>query len=78
MAVRVFPRVSRQAHLSADKGDGTMIPGTVHRFPGIYLTAEENPGKPQFGDRLMKAVRLVIASKEVGRITQNVRKGLLH
>ena len=55
-----------------------MIPGAVHRFPGIYLTAEENPGKPQFGDRLMKAVRLVIASKEVGRITQNVRKGLLH
>ena len=27
--------------------------------------AEENPGKPQLGDRLMKAVRPVIASNGV-------------
>ena len=33
-----------------------MILGAVHRSPGIYLTAEENPGKPQLGDCLMKAV----------------------
>ena len=25
--------------------------GAVHRSPGIYLTAEENPGKPQIEDR---------------------------
>ena len=28
-----------------------MIPGTVYRSPGIYLKAEENPEKPQLGDR---------------------------
>ena len=28
----------------------------MHRSSGIYLTAEGNPGKPQLGDRLMKAV----------------------
>jgi hypothetical protein len=25
-----------------DRGDNEMIPGAVHRSPGIYLTAEEN------------------------------------
>ena len=30
-----------------DKCDNKMIPGAVHRSPGICLTAEENPGKPQ-------------------------------
>ena len=50
-------RVSRQSSLSAnDKGDNDMIPGAVHRSSGIYLTAEENPGKSQLGDCLMKAV----------------------
>ena len=44
-------RVSRQSHiLGNDKGDNEMIQGTVHRYPGIYLTAEENPGKPQLED----------------------------
>ena len=33
-----------------DKGYTEVIPGTVHRSPGIYLKAEENPGKPQLGD----------------------------
>ena len=33
-----------------------MIPGAVHRSPGICLTAEENPGKPQLGDSLMKGL----------------------
>jgi hypothetical protein len=28
------------------KDDNEMILGAVHRSPGIYLTAEENPGKP--------------------------------
>ena len=32
---------------------------------GIYLTAEENPGKPQLGDRLMKAVRPSMGSLTV-------------
>ena len=44
-----------------DKGDSEMIPGAVHRSPGICRTAEEYPAKPQVGDRLMKAVHLVIA-----------------
>ena len=48
-----------------DKGDNEMIPGAVHRSPGICLTAEENPGKPQLGDRLMKVVQLVIVSNGV-------------
>ena len=34
-----------------DKGDNDMIPGAVHRFPLIYLTAAENPGKSKLGDR---------------------------
>ena len=38
-----FARVSCQSTNEA-------IPGVVHRSPGIYLTAEENPGKPQLGD----------------------------
>ena len=37
----------------------------MHRSPGIYLRAEENPGKPDLGDCLMKSVRPVIASNEV-------------
>ena len=52
-----LPRVSRQSCLSANnKGDNEMIPGAVPRSPDIYLTIEENPGKLQLGDRLMKAV----------------------
>ena len=52
--------VSRQSYLSAnDKGDNEMIPEAVHRSV-ICLTAEENPGKPQPGDRLMNVVRPVI------------------
>ena len=38
--------------------DNEMIPRVVHRSPGIYPMAEEN----QVEDRLMKAVRGVIAS----------------
>ena len=37
-----------------DKGDNEMTLGPVHRSPGICLKAEENPGKPQLGDHLMK------------------------
>ena len=39
----------RQSRLSdSNKGD-EMIPGAVHRSPGVYLTTEENSGKPQLG-----------------------------
>jgi hypothetical protein len=31
-------------------GDNDMTPGSVHRSPGIYLTAEKNPGNPQLED----------------------------
>ena len=33
------------------QGDNEMVPATMNRSPGIYLTAEENPGKSQLGDR---------------------------
>ena len=45
-------RLLRQPRLSAnDKGDNEMIPGAVYISPDIYLTPEEDPGKPQLGDR---------------------------
>ena len=37
-------------------GDNEMTLGAVYRSPGIFLTAEENPRKPQLGDRLMKGL----------------------
>ena len=36
--------------------DNEMTQGAVLRSPGIWLTAEENPGKPQLEDRLMKGL----------------------
>jgi hypothetical protein len=39
-------------------------PGVVHRS-SIYLMAEENPGKPQLGDHLIKIVQPVIISNGV-------------
>ena len=44
-----------------DKGD-EMISGALHRYSSVYVIAEENPEKPQQGDRLMKAMQPVIAS----------------
>ena len=55
-----LPRVSYQ--LANDKGDNEMIPEPMHKSPVSYLMAEENPGKSQLGDCLMKAVTPVIAS----------------
>ena len=52
-----------------DKDDNKMIPGAVHRSPGIYLMDEENPGKPQLEDNMKKIVQPVI-----GRIAHNVRE----
>ena len=45
LAEGYFPRVSRQSR------DNEIISGAVQRSPGIYFTTEENPGKPQLGDR---------------------------
>ena len=39
-----------------DKGDNEMLPEAVHRSPGICLTDEENLGKPQLEDCLMKGL----------------------
>ena len=58
--------MSRHSRLSVNgKCGNEMIPGVVLRSPGICLTAEENPGKPQVGDRLNKAVRPVITSNGI-------------
>ena len=38
----------RVSHVSPnDKGGNEMKLGAVPRYPGIYLTAEVNPGKPR-------------------------------
>ena len=64
-----------------DKGDNETILGSVHISPDICLTAEENPGKPQLGDRLMKGLcdqsspqMGPFPTNEGGRIAQHVRK----
>ena len=49
----IAPSVTSVAN---DKGDNEMVPGAVHRSLSICLTAEENPGKPQLGDCLMKGL----------------------
>ena len=48
------PSVMLVTSVANDKDDNEMILGAVHRSPGICLTAEENPIKPQLGDHLMK------------------------
>ena len=51
-------QVSRESRLSAnDKGDNEMKLVAVDRYPGIYLTDEENPRKHQIEDRLINAER---------------------
>ena len=48
------PRVASVTSVPNDKDDDDeMILGAVHRSPGICLTAEENPRKPQLGDLLL-------------------------
>ena len=55
--------VSRQSHLSAIyKDDNQMIPEVVHRSPGIYIRADENPEISHLGDRLLKNAQQVFAS----------------
>ena len=38
-----------------------MILGAVQRSPGIYLAVDENPGKPQLGDRLLKGMYFLLS-----------------
>ena len=59
-----------------------MILGAVHRSPGIYFTAEENPGKPQLGETVDEGSANShilkwgpLPPNEVGRIAQHVKKG---
>ena len=61
-----LPRVSRQS--PNDKGDNEVKPRALHRSPGNCLKAEENHGKPQLGDRLIRDVWPVIASNGVTRL----------
>ena len=76
------PSVTSVTSVANDKGNKEMILGTVHRSPGICLTAEENPRKPQIGDSLIKG-RCDQSSpqmgylflNEVGRIAQHDWKG---
>ena len=52
---QLSPSDASVTSVANDKGDNEkMILGAVHRSPDICLTAEENPRKPQLGDRLMK------------------------
>ena len=78
----LLPRVSRQSHLSiSDESFNEVVPGALHISLGICLTAEENPEKPQLGDRMMKTVRPVIVWNGVPYLqmrsvgSQHVRKG---
>ena len=51
-----LPRVSSQSRRSLMIRVIMNYPGAVHRSPGICLTAEENPRKPQLGNRVMKGL----------------------
>ena len=66
LAYGPLPRVPCQSLLSAnDHGVNEIKMETVHRSPGNCLKAGEKPAKSLLGDRLMKAMRLVIASNGV-------------
>ena len=64
-----LPRVSSQS--VNDKGDNEKIPGVVHRYPGSFLTAEENPGEPQLGDRRSRLWDQ--SSPKMGSLTSKMR-----
>ena len=76
-----MPRVSRQSRLSLMINVIMMILGTPHRSPGIYLKAEENPGKPKLetvDEGCANIHRLKwrpLPPNRIGRIAQHVRKG---
>ena len=46
------PSVASVTSVANNKADNEIILGAVHRSPGICLTDEKNPRKPQLGDRV--------------------------
>ena len=76
-----LPQASRM--LANHKGDNEVIVRTTHTYPRICLTAKENPGKLQLGDRWWKLCdqssitldRVPYLQMRSGRIAQYVRKG---
>ena len=58
------PSVASVTSVANAKGDNEMILGAVHRSPGIYLTAEENPRNLRISSD-EGAVRPVIVSNGV-------------
>ena len=64
------PSVILGMSVANDKGDNEIIPEAVHISPGICLTAEENPRKPQLGDCLMKRL-CDQSSPQMGPLTAN-------
>ena len=63
---RPLPRVSRQSRLSAnDKGYNDMIPGVVHRSPGICLKLRKSSENLSNRPSDEGAVRSVIGSNKV-------------
>ena len=78
------PSVTSVMLVANDKDDNEIIPRDVHRSPDICLTAEENPVKPQLGDRLMKGLcdqsssqMGFLSTNEVDRSAHHVRRGEL-
>ena len=71
------PSVASVTSVANDIGDNEMILGAGHRSPGMYLTAEENPRKPQLKGLFDQSSPQMgpFPSTEVGRIVQHVRKG---
>ena len=58
-----FPRqrplassVTSVTSVANNEGDNKIILGAVHRPPWFCLASEENSGKPQLGDHLMKGL----------------------
>ena len=50
------PSVASVTSVANDKDDNETILAAEHRSPGTCLTAEENPRKPQLGNRLIKGL----------------------
>ena len=51
----LLPSVAPVTTVANDKGDNELIPGVLRSLYN-FLTAEENPGKSQLGDREMKGL----------------------
>ena len=69
-----WPLVSSDTSVASanDKSDNEVKQGAVHRSPGIYLKAEENPGKPQL--KVIASNGVPISPNDVGRFTQHLRE----